>query len=151
MIRDRISNMPPLLAGAAVGKWVAFCMGMAMFFLLPRSVADIDLLDRWAVVFWYTTVGGVVGVSNIVKQEPISGLTIPWWVRAPLLGSWLHLMVVLFAGDGLPDLVLTIHATNGVLISPYWFVLDGLVIGFTVGLISTNVERQQSARLADLG
>ena len=150
MIRKRISNMPPLLAGAAAGKWVAFCMGMAMFFLLPDSVADITLLDRWAVVFWYATVGGVVGVSNVVKQEPISGLPVPWWLRAPLLGAWMHLMVVLFAGEGLQNLVLVIHATKGALISPYWFVLDGLLIGFVVGFISTDVERRQAARLADV-
>ena len=120
-----------------------------MFFLLSVWVADISLLERWTVVFWYTTLGGVVGISNVVVREPVTNLPLPWWLRAPLISAWLCLMVVLFAGDRVQKLVCVVHVSNGVLTSPYWFVVDGMIVGIVAGVISTRTASLWSARQSD--
>ncbi len=120
-----------------------------MFFLLSVWVADISLLERWTVVFWYTTLGGVVGISNVVVREPVTNLPLPWWFRAPLISAWLCLMVVLFAGDRVQKLVCVVHVSNGVLTSPYWFVVDGIIVGIVAGVISTRTASLWSARQSD--
>ena len=138
--------MSPLLAGTAAGKLVAFAMGVGVFFALPNLVTDLNVCGRWAILFWYPSLGGIIGISNVVKTEPIFNLRIHWWQRAPILGAWMNLMVVLFAYEGMREFTMTIHFSNGELSSPFWFVLDGVVIGVIVGYVSTKVEQWHSRR-----
>lgn len=142
MTRKLFSNVSPLVAGIAAAKWVTFCMGLAMFFLM--SYSGVDLLGRWAILFWYTTLGAIVGMSNAIVRLPIIDLPIPWWIRGPVVSAWMCLMVVLFAGDSVQQLMWFFHVSKGALTSPYWFVGDGFIIGFIAGLISSRFEKGQS-------
>ena len=139
--------MSPLLAGTAAGKLVAFAMGVGVYFALPHLVTDLSVCGRWAILFWYPSLGGIIGISNVVKTEPILNLRLHWWQRAPILGAWMNFMVVLFANEGMRELTMTIHFSNGVLSSPFWFVLDGAVIGVIVGYVSTKAGQWHSRKV----
>ncbi len=146
MTRKLFAKVSPLIAGIAVAKWVTFCMGLAMFFLMSDS--GVGLVERWAIVFWYTTLGAIVGMSNAIVRVPIVDLSLPWWIRGPAVSAWMCLMVVLFAGDRVQQLMWFFHVSKGALTSPYWFVGDGLIIGLIAGMFSTRIERSQSVSYA---
>lgn len=112
-----------------------------MFFLMSDS--GVDLMGRWATVFWYTTLGAIVAMSNVIVRLPITDWRIPWWIRSPAVSAWMCLMLVLIAGDRVQQMMWMMHVSRGALTSPYWFVIDGLLIGFIAGISSAWIEKKQ--------
>ncbi len=107
---------PSLVTRIAIGKMVGFAVGLAGFLLLPYFAPEAGWLVRWGVLLWYTTLGAIIGVFGVFTWHPVLKLPMPWWFRAPLLGAWM----------------------NFVLTSPFWFTLEGAVVGLLIGYLATR-------------
>ena len=62
----------------------------------------------------------------------------PWWIRAPVLGAWMNFVLTLIAYDTLSRFMLAALGPNGVMTSPYWFVLEGAIVGLVIGFLATR-------------
>lgn len=144
MISRIYQNMPPLIAGIAVAKTAAFGIGIVAFLCLPFFVSDLDQTKKWAFLLWYPTIAGVAGASNVSEMVPMKFMRPPWWLRAPLIGAWLNLVVVLFASGTMQDFSMVVHLSFGHLASQFWFVLDGAILGFLAGFISFRVWQKRA-------
>lgn len=141
---------PSLLTRVIVGKTVGFVVGLAGFLTLPLFLAEPEWMLRFAVLCWYTTIGAFIGMVGVFNYHPILHIPLPWWFRAPLIGAWMNLVLVLFAHDMLADLMLQIFGADGVFRSPFWFILEGALVGLLIGALATRLGGEGPATaLAD--
>jgi hypothetical protein len=129
---------PSLITRIAVGKGVGFAVGLAGFLLLPLFAPEAGWLIRWGLLLWYTTLGAIIGVFGVFTWHPILKLPMPWWFRAPLLGAWMNFVLTFFAYDVMTEMMVAMFGAEGVLTSPFWFTLEGAVVGLLIGYLATR-------------
>lgn len=129
---------PSLITRIAIGKVIGLIVGLFGFFLLPYFSPESDLLLRWGVLFWYITVGAIIGVYGVLNWHPILHLPLPWWFRAPLIGGWMNFVLTFFAYDAFQSIIISIFGPDFIFTSPFWFVLEGAVIGLVMGFFATK-------------
>ena len=129
---------PSLMTRIAIGKGIGFLFGLAGFILLPYFLPNADILLRWGILLWYTTVGAIIGVFGVITYHPILKLPMPWWFRAPLIGAWMNFVLTFFAYSAMQAMMVTMFGEGGVLSSPFWFTAEGAIIGLIIGYVATR-------------
>ncbi len=129
---------PSLMTRIAVGKLIGFLFGLAGFIALPYFLADAGWLLRWGILFWYTTVGAIIGVFGVMTYHPVLDLPLPWWFRAGLLGAWMNFVLTFFAFDAFQAVMISLFNKTGILSSPFWFIAEGAIIGLFIGYLATR-------------
>jgi hypothetical protein len=129
---------PSLMTRIAVGKTVGFVFGFLGFLVLPYLMPDVGWLLRIGVLFWYTTLGAIIGVFGVFNWHPILRIPMPWWLLAPAVGAWMNLLLALIAFDTLERVMLAMFGPDGVLRSPFWICAEGAIVGFIIGYFATR-------------
>jgi hypothetical protein len=129
---------PSLITRISIGKGIGFIFGLVGFVFLPFFLPDASWLLRWGILFWYTTVGAVIGVFGVFTWHPIVKLPMPWWIRSTGIGAWMNFVLTFFAYNDMKDIMVHSFGTNGVLSSPFWFVLEGAIVGIIMGYFATR-------------
>lgn len=124
---------PSLATRVAVGKTVGFVFGLLGFLVLPYLMPEAGWLLRVGVLFWYTTLGAIIGVFGVFSRHPILKIPMTWWLLAPLVGAWMNLLLALIAFDTLSAVMLAVFGADGPLVSPFWICAEGAIIGFVIG------------------
>ena len=71
----------------------------------------------------------------------------PWWFRATLVGAWMNFVLTFFAYDDLQVVMLQMVGTEGVLGSPFWFTLEGAIVGYVMGFIANRLGSEGPVRV----
>lgn len=129
---------PSLMLRIAIGKGVGLLFGLAGFLLLPFFLPDADSLLRWGILFWYITVGAFIGVFGVVTYHPVLKMPMPWWFRSALVGAWMNFVLAFFAYDAMSDMIVAMFGENGLIASPFWFTVEGAIIGLVIGYLATR-------------
>jgi hypothetical protein len=129
---------PSLVGRIAIGKGIGFIFGLAGFVLLPLILPEATWQLRWGILLWYTTVGAIIGVFGVFTWHPVLKLPLPWWFRAPVIGAWMNFVLTFFAYAEMSNFLLNGLGTSGVLSSPFWFVLEGAIVGIIIGYFATR-------------
>lgn len=130
---------PSLVTRIAVGKAIGFALGILGFFLLPSVMPDASFMLRLGFLFWYATVGAIIGAFGVFTWHPILKLPMPWWVRAPIIGAWMNFVLTLFAYDKFAELMLIVFTADSMFTSPFWCVLEGAIVGLLIGYFATRL------------
>lgn len=130
---------PSLVTRIAVGKSVGFAIGLVGFLTLPYFSPDAGWLLRWGILFWYATVGGIIGMFGVYTTHPVLKLPMPWWVRATALGAWMNFVLVFFAYEQMQAMLESTFGVESWLTSPFWFVLEGALVGLVIGYLATRI------------
>jgi len=131
-------DKPSLVTRIGIGKSIGLIVGLIGFFLLPYFSPESDPLLRWGVLFWYITVGAVIGVFGVFTWHPVLKLPMPWWFRAPLIGGWMNFVLTFFAYDAFQSMIISVFGPDFPLGSPFWFVLEGAMVGLVMGYFATR-------------
>ena len=131
-------DKPSLVTRIAVGKGIGFLIGLIGFIFLPFFLPEAGWLIRWGILLWYMTLGAIIGVFGVFTYLPVLKLPMPWWIRAPLLGAWMNFVLTFFVYDTMKDMLVTMFGAEGVLTSPFWFTLEGAVVGLLIGYLATR-------------
>lgn len=129
---------PSLITRIAIGKAIGFIFGLIGFISLPYFLPDAGWMLRWGILFWYTTLGAIIGVFGVFTYHPILKLPFPWWFRSTIVGAWMNFVLVFFAYDAMQAMMHTMFGPDGALSSPFWFVLEGAIIGYIIGYFATR-------------
>ncbi len=138
---------PSLMTRIAVGKGVGFLFGLAGLLALPFFWPEADWWLRWGILLWYTTVGGVVGLMGVYTRHPVLHFPMPWWCRAPMIGAWMNFVLVFFAHETMRRMLEATFGQESWLASPFWFVLEGAVVGLVIGFLLTRLGGEGKAAL----
>ena len=129
---------PSLIYRIAIGKGVGFAFGLLGLIVIPFIWPESSWMERIGFLFWYTTVGAMVGVFGVFTQHPVLHLPMPWWFRSTIIGAWMNFVLVLLMYDRLAEMMLQLAGPDGTFTSPFWFVLEGAVIGMIIGYLATH-------------
>ena len=129
---------PSLITRIAIGKAVGLFFGLVGFIFLPYFWPDVSLLLRVGILFWYITLGAIIGVFGVMTYHPILRLPMPWWIRAPLIGGWMNFVLTFFAYEAMQTMLIAMFGYDGALNSPFWFVVEGAIIGLIMGYLATH-------------
>jgi len=140
---------PSLMTRIVIGKGIGFIIGLAAFMSLPFFLPDASWLLRWGFLFWYTTVGAVIGVFGVFTWHPILKLPMPWWFRSTLIGAWLNFVLTFFAYSDMQNIMGHSFGPDGVLSSPFWFVLEGGIVGIIIGYCATRFGGEGKAAVEE--
>ncbi len=131
-------NTPSLVVRIAIGKGIGLIVGLIGLILLPYVWPEADWFIRWGVLFWYITLGAIIGVFGVFTTHPVLHLPLPWWFRAPLIGAWMNFVLVFFAHEVMSNMLVSLFGINSVMSSPFWFAAEGAIIGFIMGYFATR-------------
>jgi hypothetical protein len=129
---------PSLITRIAIGKIVGLIVGLSGFVMLPFFMPEAGWLLRWGILLWYTTLGAIVGIFGVYTMHPVLKAPLPWWVRGAVLGGWMNFVLTFFAYDVMKLVMVDMFGADGVLQSPFWFVLEGAVVGFVIDYLATK-------------
>lgn len=131
-------DKPSLTNRIIIGKSLGFLFGLIGFFFSPYFWPEADLMIRLGILFWYPTVGAVVGIYGVFISHPILHLPLPWWFRAPLIGAWMNFVLTFFAYDDMEQAIISIFGADSIISSPFWFVSEGAFVGIIIGYFATK-------------
>ena len=129
---------PSLMTRIAVGKLVGFVIGLIGFVLLPFVWPESGWLLRWGILLWYTTVGAIIGLFGVIDFHPILKMRLDWWMRGPWVGAWMNFVLTFFAYDQMHAFLVSFFGKSSALTSPFWFVLEGAIVGLIIAFFSTR-------------
>jgi hypothetical protein len=136
---------PSLITRIAVGKGIGFAFGLVGLIFLPYFLPDVGWMPRLGILFWYTTVGAIIGMFGVMTWHPVLRLPMPWWFRAPFLGAWMNFVLVFFAHELMAEMMVAVFGEGGALQSPFWFVAEGALIGLVIGYFATKLGGEGAA------
>lgn len=130
---------PSLVTRLAVGKGVGFLIGLAAFIMVPYWWPNEGWALRFGILFWYTTMGGVIGFVGVMSHHPVLPFRMPYWFRGPVIGGWMNFVLLLLMYDKLQ--IMMDSAANWMWlrgISPVWIIMEGALAGLLIGWLSTR-------------
>ena len=131
-------DKPSLITRIAIGKGVGLVFGLIGFMYLPNFLPEADWMIRWGILLWYPTLGAVVGVFGVFTRHPVLNLPMPWWFRAPIIGAWMNFVLTFFAYEKMEAMLVSVFSQDGALTNPFWFVLEGAIVGLIIGFLATR-------------
>ena len=129
---------PSIWTRIAVGKLAGMVIGVIALIALTQQMPYLGWAERIGFLLWYTTLGAFVGLFGVINYHPVLKMPMPWWFRAPLVGAWMNLLLTLLAADLLAEIMEFIFGENSVFSSPWWFVVEGAVVGLLIGYLATK-------------
>lgn len=127
-----------------VGEMAGFVFGLIFMFLMPAFGVDMFSMYSWGVLLMLVVMGAMIGFIGIFERHPVLGMPLPWWVRGPAVGAMFMLILVLLNFDAVYTMMLSPIVSWMGFESPFWIMLDGVVIGGIIGLICTKLSGEGS-------
>ncbi len=129
---------PSLLTRIIIGKSIGFLIGLCGFISLPYVMPEAGMMLRFGILFWYTTLGLIIAIFGVFNWHPILKIPMPWWFRASFMGGWMNFVLVLFAYDTMEKFLAAANGPQGLFVSPFWFVVEGIIVGLIIGFFATR-------------
>lgn len=129
---------PSIITRIAIGKGIGFTFGLIGLLSLPYFLPDVGWHIRIGILLWYTTFGALVGITGVINSCPMTGMSLPWWLRGAIIGGWLNFVLTFFAYEIMQEMMIAVFGAGGVLSSPFWFVLEGVLVGLLIDYFATR-------------
>ncbi len=130
---------PSLMTRIIVGKTAGLVYGLIGLIAMPYFAPEAGWLLRVGVLFWYATIGAIIGVFGVFTWHPVLKLPMPWWFRAPVIGAWMNFVLTFFAYDVMQEIRMAAFGAANAFTSPWWYTLEGAVVGLIIGYAATRL------------
>lgn len=129
---------PSLVKRIAIGKAIGLAVGIVGVGCMLLFAPNSGTLLLWGVALWYATLGALIGMFGLFTEHPVFKFSMPWWFRSSFLGAWMNFVLTFFAYDSFQILLVNVFGDLGAEISPFWFVLEGAIVGLLIGYFTTR-------------
>ena len=131
-----MSSAPSLVKRVGIAKLIGIVIGLIGFFMIPRLWPDADMWFRVGILVWYTTFGAMIGMFGMVNFHPMLKIAMPFWFRGIVFGAWFNFVATLLAHEQLAAFLKALDM--GSFRSPFWFVLEGAIVGLVIDGFATR-------------
>ena len=118
--------------------------------MFPLLWPDSGWMERFAFLFWYTTLGAFVGLAGVFTYHPVLRISMPWWFTSCVIGAWMNFVLTLFIHERLRTMMLELFGRQSAFQPPFWFVLEGALVGLLIGYLATRFGGEGAATVRDL-
>ena len=125
-----------LMQRSYFAKGIGGLIGIFILIFLPYMWPDVTMHMRIGIFVGFALMGGTIAVSGIFTQIPMFNFKLTATVRGALLGGSFALVFVLVSFDLLVTYMQTATIFTG--LSPYWIMIDGIVIGAILDIVATK-------------
>ncbi len=125
-----------LMQRSYFAKGIGGLIGLFVLIFLPYMWPDVTMHMRIGLLVGFALMGGTIAVSGIFTQIPMFNIKLTAAARGALLGGSFALVFVLVSFDSLVTYMQTATIFAG--LSPYWMIIDGLIIGAILDIIATK-------------
>lgn len=127
-----------------VGVLSGLILGIALILLLP--VFGFPLLSTFGfgTLVMFILMGMFIGMVGMFDYHPIFGFKMRWWIRGAVAGFLFMLMYILLSYASLEIVMASTLISWTGLSSPFWALIDGIVIGLVVGFLETKIAGEGS-------
>jgi hypothetical protein len=122
----------PLVRRLVIGKSIGFIIGFIGVVCMAILWPDSSWMDLIGFALWYTTLGAIIGVFGFMTEHPYLKFPMPWWIRSTILGASMNFILTLLLYDKLALMMLELCGEDCVLLSPFWFVLEGALVALII-------------------
>lgn len=140
---------PSLATRVVTGKLIGFGFGLVGLVTIPLLWPDSSWMERFAFLFWYTTVGAFIGLAGVFTRHPVLRMAMPWWFTSSVIGAWMNFVLTLFIYDRLAAMMAELVGPQGAFRSPWWFVAEGAVLGLVIGYFATRLGGEGAATVQE--
>ena len=148
---------PSLTTRITIGKLTGLIFGLVGFFMIPSFMPELPEMMRWGFLLWYMMLGAIIGVFGVYTFHPILKFSLPWWFLGPWIGGWMNFILTLFIFNNLSIAMVNLFGPKGslmafspdsIMLSPFWFVFEGIIFGLIVGYLASKFggEGAETAR-----
>jgi len=137
---------PSLVKRVGIAKVTGIVTGLIGFFMIPRILPDADMWFRVGILLWYTTFGAMIGILGMINFHPLLKIGMPFWFRGIVFGAWFNLVAVFLAHNQIAAFLKALD--TGALESPFWFVLEGAIVGLLIDGVATRLGGEGKTLLA---
>ena len=130
-------------------KMVGLIVGLIAFFMIPSLWPGESMWLRVGILLWYTTFGAVIGAFGIFDHHPLLKFRMTFWFRGLVFGAWMNLVITILMHDELSLLMQQLDGVFGSFQSPFWFVIEGAVLGVVIDGIATKYAGDGLPRAAE--
>jgi len=120
-----------------MAKVIGFVVGLVGLLLLPDVWPEADIWTRLGFLLWYTTFGAWIGILGVIDFHPVLKFRMPFWFRGLVFGGWFNLVLVFLMYDKFSHLMQTASPLMSGFRSPFWFAVEGMVLGVVIDGVST--------------
>lgn len=125
----------PFISRAIVAKGGGAVLGLIVLAVPAADPADLQF--RVGVALWLVALGGIVAVMGLFDHHPLfTALRLPWWVRGPVTGLWMALMLILLAPERTAALMQSYW--GDAFHSAWWALVCGLFWGGVLDFAATR-------------
>ncbi len=120
-----------------IAKITGFIFWLIWFFILPILFPESRIITRFAILFWYTTLWGILWIFWIITEHPVfPKWRFDYWFRWIFLWAWMNFIFILFTYDYLRILIKSsiFHWQ-----STSWIILEWAIIWLIIEFFATKL------------
>ncbi|XLQ20433.1 MAG: hypothetical protein ACKUBY_01470 [Candidatus Moraniibacteriota bacterium] len=121
---------------AFFSKGIGGLIGVLTLIFLPYMWPDVTMHMRIGILVGFALLGGTIAVAGIFTQIPVFNIRFTAAIRGAMIGGSFALAFILISFDSLVTYMQTATIFAG--LSPYWIIIDGLIIGALLDIIATK-------------
>ena len=127
-----------------IGKMIGLVIGIIVLLVLPTIGFAPFSLFGLGTLLMFVIMGAMIGFAGQFDRHPAFNFKMPWWVRGSSIGFMFMLMYILLAYPSI-EIVIQSNLVSWIgLSSPFWTLLDGIIIGMIMGLLETKIAGEGS-------
>jgi len=130
----------------AIGTTAGFVLGLVGFLMLPYVLPSADPMLSWGYLLWYTSLGAIIAALGVLDWQEVLERPIPWWIGAPAIGAWMNFVLTLLIYHHLRAFSQALFGEASLLVSPFWFAGEGVVVGLIIGYACTHFGGEGTGR-----
>ena len=128
----------------AVGVVVGAVVGVLVNLTAPYfGFAPFGLFGLGTLIL-LVLMGLTIGLVGVFDRHPVFGFKMHWWIRGCVAGLLFSLMFVLLGYDSAQVILRSALVSWTGLTSPFWLLLDGMVVGLIVAFLETKIAGEGS-------
>jgi len=122
-----------------VGVLIGLIVGMVYMLMLPALGFEVFSMFGLGTLLMFFFMGAMTALMGQFDRHPLFDFKMSWWARGAAIGGAFMLMYVLLSYESL-EIVLQSEVVSWMgLTSPFWAILDGIVIGLIMSWAETKI------------
>lgn len=127
-----------------IGAIIGLIVGLLIIVSLPMFGFPLFSMFGFGTLMIFIMMGLTLGLAGIFDNHPIFGFKMQWWNRGLIVGFIFTLMYILLSYNSLEIIMQSTIVSWTGLSSPFWVLIDGIIIGLLMGYTETKVAGEGS-------